>query len=110
MQHWPLWVVPYRIEEPYPWINREYATRMTDQLMIDVAIYGKRNSQRELDWSEVLERKTHELGGIKTLISRNHYAPEEFWRVYDREHWTAAKAELDPAGRFNDLYEKFRPR
>jgi hypothetical protein len=83
---------------------------MTDDLMIDVAVYGKRNNRRDIDWSEVLEHKTHELGGIKTLISRNHYTRERFWEIYDRERWTSAKRELDPGGLFNDLYDKFRPR
>jgi FAD/FMN-containing dehydrogenase len=108
--YWPLWVVPYRLPEPYPWVNRDYATQMTDDLMIDVAVYGKRNNRREIDWSEELERRTHELGGIKTLISRNHYTRERFWEIYDRERWTSAKRELDPGGLFNDLYDKFRPR
>jgi FAD/FMN-containing dehydrogenase len=108
--YWPLWVVPYRIEEPYPWINDAYAATMTDKLMIDVAVYGKRNVDRAVDWSQVIEEKTHELGGIKTLISRNHYTPERFWEVYDRGRWSAAKRELDPGGLFRDLYEKFKPR
>jgi FAD/FMN-containing dehydrogenase len=107
-RYWPLWVVPYRLDEPYPWINRDYP--ITDRLMIDVAIYGKRNSSRAVDWSAELERKTHELGGIKTLISRNHYTRESFWQIYDHQRWTAAKRELDPAGMFSELYEKFRPR
>jgi FAD/FMN-containing dehydrogenase len=110
LDYWPLWVVPYRLDEPYPWINRDYAARMTDKLMIDVAVYGKRNSRRAVDWSALLEDKTHELGGIKTLISRNHYTRERFWEIYDRERWSAAKRELDPGGLFRDLYEKFRPR
>src|SRR5204862_2923001 len=43
LAHWPLWIVPYRLAAPYPWIDRDYAAVMTDELMIDVAIYGKRN-------------------------------------------------------------------
>jgi FAD/FMN-containing dehydrogenase len=107
--YWPLWIVPYRIEEPYPWIAPGHAAKMTDQLMIDCAVYGKRNWARDVDWSQVLEDKTYELGGIKTLISRNHYSKERFWEIYDRDGWLAAKRELDPAGLFKDLYEKFRP-
>ncbi len=55
----------------------------------------------------MIEDKTYELGGIKTLISANHHTPEQFWSVYDRRRWSAAKAELDPDGAFADLYEKF---
>jgi len=53
-----------------------------------------------------LEEKTWELGGIKTLISRNHYTAERFWRIYDEPSHRAAKARLDPHGVFRDLYEK----
>jgi hypothetical protein len=82
---------------------------MTDQLMIDCAVYGKRNGDPAVDWSQVLEEKTYELGGIKTLISRNHYTRDRFWEVYDRDRWLAAKRELDPDGLFKDLFEKFKP-
>jgi FAD/FMN-containing dehydrogenase len=107
--YWPLWIVPYRVDEPYPWIARGHAARMADELIVDCAVYGKRNGDPAVDWSQVLEEKTYELGGIKTLISRNHYTRERFWEIYDRERWQAAKGELDPDGLFKDLFEKFRP-
>ena len=92
----------------YPWVAPGHAAELDDELMIDCAVYGKRNVKRAVDWSQVLEEKTHELGGIKTLISRNHYTRERFWEIYDRERWQAAKAELDPHGLFRDLYENLR--
>ena len=98
--------MPYRVPEPYPWIAPAHAARLGDELMIDCAVYGKRNNDRAVDWSQALEEKTHELGGIKTLISRNHYRRERFWEVYDRRRWEAAKRELDPDGLFRDPYEK----
>ena len=58
---------------PYPWISDEHAAQFKDELFIDCAVYGKRNSEPGVDYSQVLEEKTYELGGIKTLISRNHY-------------------------------------
>jgi FAD/FMN-containing dehydrogenase len=110
LDHWPLWLVPYRLDAPYPWIAPAHAAGMADTLMIDCAVYGMRNGDPAVDWSQVLEEKTHELGGIKTLISRNHYTRERFWQIYDERRWRAAKAELDPNGVFRDLYEKFAPR
>jgi len=107
---WPLWIVPYRAPEIYPWFNPVYARdRMVEDLYIDCAVYGRPNSEPATDWSEVLERKTHELGGFKTLISRNHYTPDEFWSVFNRERWTKLKARLDPGNVFGDLYERFSP-
>jgi hypothetical protein len=80
---------------------------MKDDLMIDCAVYGKKNSERGIDYSETLEEKTHELGGIKTLISRNHYTRKRFWSIYNAANYRSAKARLDPDGVFPDLYEKF---
>jgi len=60
-----------------------------------------------VDWSQVLEEKTFEAGGIKTLIGRNHYVRERFWQVYNSDNYREAKRRLDPRGAFPDLYEKF---
>jgi hypothetical protein len=97
-------VVPYKVDEPYPWIEPGHAAALAGDLMIDCAVYGKRNNARDVDLSQAIEEKTYELGGIKTLISRNHHT--RFWRVYDRERREAAKRELDPGGLFRDLYDK----
>jgi FAD/FMN-containing dehydrogenase len=107
--YWPLWIVPYRVPTPYPWISPGHTAKMNDDLMIDCAVYGKKNGDPKVDWSQVLEEKTYELGGIKTLISRNHYSKEQFWEIYDEKRWRAAKQALDPNGFFKDLYEKFAP-
>jgi FAD/FMN-containing dehydrogenase len=108
VRFWPLWIVPYRVDRPYPWINPEHAGEIgAAELMVDCAVYGKRNDDPHLDWSQAIEEKTYELGGIKTLISRNHHTRERFWQIYDHDRWSAAKRELDPHGLFQDLYDKF---
>ena len=104
---YPLWVVPYHIPAMYPWVADEQAARLASDFVVDCAIYGKPNGEPDVDYSRLLEDKTYELGGIKTLISRNHYSEERFWRIYHREHYAAAKARLDPGGAFNSLYEQF---
>ena len=67
---------------------------------------GKRNVERTRDYSVLLEDETYDLGGIKTLIGRNHYTRERFWEIYDRPAYEAARAALDPGGLFPDLYDK----
>jgi FAD/FMN-containing dehydrogenase len=104
--YFPMWVVPYRFPLVYPWIADEHAARIDDELFIDCAIYGKPNGRPDIDYSEVLERKVQELGGVKTLISRNHYDEEQFWSVYSRPRYEDAKAKLDPRNLFGDLYAK----
>lgn len=104
---WPLWVVPYRPRSLYPWIGPHVRDTFAEgDLFIDFAVYGKRNIERDRDYSELLEDKTFELGGIKTLIGRNHYSRERFWEIYDRPAYERAKRALDPNGLFPDLYDK----
>jgi FAD/FMN-containing dehydrogenase len=105
---WPLWVVPYRMPTPYPWMSPQTVGTLSGrgEVAFDCAIYGKPNAG-EVDLSEALEEKTWELGGVKTLIGRNHYARERFWQVYNSDNYREAKRRLDPQGAFPDLYEKF---
>jgi FAD/FMN-containing dehydrogenase len=107
LAYYPLWLVPYRIAAPYPWIAPSHAAGFADDLFIDCAVYGKRNGDPAIDWSQALEEKTYELGGIKTLISRNHHTREKFWQIYNKTAYDAAKSRLDPNAVFASLYEKF---
>lgn len=105
--YYPLWVVPYRVEKVYPWVSDVHRAKMKDTLFIDCAIYGKENTDKDVDYSVLLEEKTFELAGIKTLIGRNHYTEERFWEIYNRANWEAVKQLSDPNHVFPDLYEKF---
>ena len=109
--YWPLWIVPYRVPKLYDWISTEHQKRMLaqmpDRIMIDCAVYGKSNGEAARDYSEMLERKTYELDGIKTLISKNHHTLDQFWTIYNRENYASAKRAMDPQGLFPGVYEKF---
>jgi len=106
LDFWPLWIVPYRLPRPYPWVAPAQAAR-GGGYFIDCAIYGKKNDDPGRDYSQELEDKTFELGGIKTLISQNHYSRERFWQIYDREVYQRVKQRMDPHGVLRDLYDKF---
>lgn len=101
----PLWCVPYRPAGRYPWLSDEFHARMQDEFFIDLAIYGYRQRAGKNHY-RLLEEKLHELGGVKTLISHNYYAEEEFWRTFHRGNHLAAKAIADRRGLFRDLYAK----
>ena len=105
----PLWIVPYRAPETYPWISDGWAAAMGGNFLIDCAIYGKQNREPDVDYDALLERKVMELGGLKTLISRNYYDEDTFWSIYSRPRWQAAKDLLDPDNALGGLYERFRP-
>jgi FAD/FMN-containing dehydrogenase len=106
---YPLWIVPYRMPQMYAFLDDDYASNVDTHFVIDAAIYGRPNNDKHVDLSEVLEHKVHELNGFKTLISRNHYTEEEFWRVFDRPRYDVAKARLDPEDLFGNVYQRFAP-
>ena len=105
----PLWIVPYKMKEIYPWVSDEYQERMGDTFLIDAAVYGKPNMDPKVDYSELLEKKVFELGGVKTLISCNHYDEQTFWKIYSKPRISAMKKRLDPNNLFGHLYDKFKP-
>lgn len=53
-----------------------------------------------------IEEKVYELGGIKSLYSDVFYPEDQFWELYDGEHYRALKRKYDPEGRLKDLYQK----
>lgn len=103
----PLWVIPYRMPQVYPWVSDAHALRMADDLLIDCAIYGMPNGEPGRDWSAVFEEQTFRHDGVKTLISRNHYDRARFFEIHDEPRYTAAKQRLDPHALFHrGVYEK----
>jgi len=105
----PLWIVPYNMKEIYPWVEDSFAAEIGDTFMIDAAVYGKVNTDPNIDYSELLEKKVYELRGVKTLISRNHYDEDTFWKIHSKPRISGLKKRLDPENLFGDLYEKFKP-
>jgi FAD/FMN-containing dehydrogenase len=105
-RHYPLWCVPYKVVRPYDWLADGYRPRPGEELYLDLAIYGMRQPDDGRNYYRVMEEKLMELGGVKTLISHNHYTEAEFWSVFHRENYERAKAALDPDHLFRDLYSK----
>lgn len=103
----PLWIVPYKMPVGmYPWVNPAQAQKAGENFVIDTAIYGKPNNDPEIDYSELMEQKVFELGGVKTLISHNHYTPECFAQIYNLELYNRVKQKTDPKNIFGTVYER----
>jgi FAD/FMN-containing dehydrogenase len=101
----PLWMVPYKRVQDYPWLSPQFYARCPDPLFIDLAIYGL-EQPKGTNYHQLIERKLLELGGLKTLISHNYYSEEDFWKTFNRETYQRAKARTDPDNVFRDLYDK----
>jgi FAD/FMN-containing dehydrogenase len=105
LNHFPLWVVPYRRVRDYEWVSPRVYDAMRDALFVDLAIYGMRQPAG-VNVYRLLEQELERLGGIKTLISHNYYSREEFWRTWNRETYERVKARTDPDNALQDLYDK----
>jgi FAD/FMN-containing dehydrogenase len=101
---YPLWVVPYRVARPYAWIADELRARMTDELFIDVAIYGMKQPPGRNIYAEI-EQELREVDGIKTLISYNYYDEPTFWTIFNRRNYDAVKRITDAAHKLRDVYD-----
>jgi FAD/FMN-containing dehydrogenase len=104
---YPLWVVPYRRVHDYEWIANDFYRGLDDDLFLDIAIYGMKQKGAR-DAYEAIEDELERIGGIKTLISHNHYDEEVFWRIFNRENHFRVKAITDPKNVFRDLWAKTR--
>jgi FAD/FMN-containing dehydrogenase len=103
--HFPLWCVPYKRVHDYEWLDDSFYADMTDQLFLDLAIYGMEQPDGK-NIHRMIEQKLRELGGIKTLISHNYYSKDEFWSIWNKRNYDAVKAITDPNNVFRDLYTK----
>ena len=104
-QFYPLWCVPYRRVRDYEWLDDAYYKRLDDALFLDLAIYGMRQ-RGPVNYHRAMEEKLRELGGIKTLIAHNYYYETEFWQIFNKPNYDAAKRVTDPKNLFRDLYTK----
>jgi len=101
----PLWCVPYRRVHDYEWLVPDFYERMTDDMFLDLAVYGMRQ-HGDTNVHREIEKKLRELGGIKTLIAHNYYGEAEFWQIWNKPNYDAVKAITDPKNLFRDLYTK----
>jgi hypothetical protein len=89
----------------YEWLPDTYWRALGDDMFLDIAVYGMRQPPGR-NYHREIEVKLRELGGIKTLIAHNYYGEEEFWQIFNKPNYDAAKRVTDPNNLFRDLYTK----
>lgn len=105
VHHYPLWCVPYKKVRNYEWLSEEFTGSNTEELFIDLAVYGMKD-KGDKNYYRIIEEELMKIGGIKTLISGNYYTEEEFWRTWNRDNYRKIKNMTDPEDKFRDLYVK----
>ncbi len=104
-QHFPLWCVPYRRTRNYEWLSPRFYDGLLDTLFLDLAIYGMKQ-RPGTNFYRLMEEELAEIGGVKTLISHNHYSASEFWSIWNKPNYDRVKQLVDPENVFRDLYTK----
>lgn len=56
--------------------------------------------------NRLIEKKTEDLKGFKSLYSDSFYSEEEFWKIHSKEAFSELKKKYDAPGSFKDLYDK----
>jgi FAD/FMN-containing dehydrogenase len=105
MGHYPLWCVPYKRVRDYEWLSDEFARGNSDELFLDLAVYGMKD-KKDRNYYRMLEEELIKIGGLKTLISGNYYTESEFWKTWNRDNYFKVKRITDPDDIFRDLYTK----
>jgi len=101
----PLWCVPYRRVRDYEWLCPTFYAGCTDELFLDLAIYGMKQPRDHNAYRDI-EEALPRFGGMKTLISHNYYSKDAFWGIWNKDNHDKVKALTDPHNIFLDLYEK----
>jgi FAD/FMN-containing dehydrogenase len=65
-----------------------------------------RTQYPEGHFNRLVEEKTSELDGIKSLYSDSYYPEREFWEIYNESAYRSLKEKYDPQGQLKDLYRK----
>lgn len=103
----PIWICPVATSERSP--NFPLFPLRSDTNYINFGFWDstKTRERRPQGYlNRKIERKTAELGGIKSLYSDIYFEEDEFWGVYNREEYFRIKRNYDPDGKFLNLYDK----
>ena len=103
--YFPLWILPFRTEKVYPWVNPNFMGSLRNNLYIGCGIYGFPQDGRR-NYYKAFEEKVFALKGMKILISYNYYDEGTFWKIFDRESYQKIKEITDPKNMFRDIYQK----
>lgn len=103
----PVWVCPIGVYDPaarFPLYPMDPDTRYVNFGHWDVV--STRRTLPEGHFNRLVEQKTSELKGIKSLYSDSYYTEDEFWKIYNRDIYRSLKEKYDPDGHLKDLYQK----
>jgi len=103
----PVWICPigvYDRDATFPLYPMDPERQYVNFGHWDVV--STRRRYPEGHFNRLVEQKTAELGGIKSLYSDSYYPEREFWQMYNEPAYRSLKSRYDPDGHLKDLYRK----
>ncbi len=101
----PVWICPFHFYHT----ERRYTLFDVDpsELYMDFGFWDFVPSDKPNGYlNRLIERKTEELKGFKSLYSDSFYTEEEFWQIHSKTEFAKLKQKYDPKRAFKDLFEK----
>ena len=102
----PIWICPFQFYRPD---TRYLLCPHLDPstLYLDFGFWDMVPSDKPKGFfNRLIERKTEELQGFKSLYSDSFFTEDEFWRIYSKSSFANIKQKYDPQSVFKDLYDK----
>lgn len=101
----PIWICPTK---SFSKENRfDFCPLDPNTLYIDFGFWDTVPSNKEEGYyNRLIEKKSMELGGFKSLYSSNYYTPEQFWSLFNQSRYNELKQKYDADKRLRGLYEK----
>ncbi|MFZ2804165.1 MAG: FAD-binding oxidoreductase [Patescibacteria group bacterium] len=100
-----LWMCPTMAYDP----TKKYDLYAMDPstLYVNFGFWdGVQSDKEDGHYNRLIEKKTEELHGKKSLYSTSYYSSEEFWKLYNKPRYEELKKTYDPGASLKDLYQK----
>ena len=105
---YPLWLCPIKPVGQESMHPRATPLNGDDRAM-NIGVWGPGPTGKQ-DFVRVnreLERKVRELGGMKWLYAQTYYTEDEFWQIYDKKKYDAARVKFH-ASHLPSMYDKVK--
>jgi Delta24-sterol reductase len=105
---YPKWLCPIRTFYASKKISPMNVPR--DDILLDIGIYGrsKKYIKDRLGKNKEMEMYATTHNAIKVLYAEVFYSEEDFWTIYDKNHYDLIRHKYKAEGVFPDLWHKVR--
>jgi FAD/FMN-containing dehydrogenase len=103
----PVWICPTRAYNKD--VKFDLYRMDPEKLYINFGFWDVIRSRKKLSpgfYNRQVEEQVMALGGMKSLYSDSYFAPEQFWRMYNKPVYERLKNKYDPDGALGDIYRK----